>query len=64
MINYQLDRIQTNDKQTSTGIIDAFIDCIESDTDPVISGESVLNAMKAVFGSIESSESGQTDRIE
>lgn len=64
VINYQLDRIQTNDKQTSTGIIDAFIDCIESDTDPVISGESVLNAMKAVFGSIESSESGQTVRIE
>lgn len=61
-ICFDLDRIQTNDNQTSTGIIDSFIDCIMNDTKPAIDGEDVLNAMKAVFGSIESSEKGQ--RIE
>lgn len=62
-INYQLDKIQTNDNQTSTGIIDAFIDCIKNDTEPMISGENVLEAMKAVFGSIESAKSGTTVQI-
>ena len=62
-INYQLDKIQTNDNQTSTGIIDAFIDCIKNDTEPMISGENVLEAMKAVFGSIELAKSGTTVQI-
>lgn len=58
-VDYAIDRIQTNDNQTSTGIIDAFIDCIENDTKPLIDGADVLNAMKAVFASIDSSESGK-----
>ena len=57
-ICYHVDRIQTNDNQTSTGIIDAFIESIENNTEPCISGESVLKAMNAVFGSIESSDKG------
>ena len=61
-INYEVDRIQTNDKQTSTGIIDQFVQCITEDIEPQISGRDVLNAMKAVFASIRSSEEGK--RIE
>lgn len=61
-IFFDLDQIQTNDNQTSTGIIDSFVDCIINDTKPEIDGEDVLNAMKAVFGSIISSEQGR--RIE
>ena len=61
-INYEVDRIQTNDKQTSTGIIDQFVQCITEDTEPQISRRDVLNAMKAVFASIRSSEEGK--RIE
>lgn len=61
-IFFDLDQIQTNDNQTSTGIIDSFVDCIINDTKPEIDGEDVLNAMKAVFGSILSSEQGR--RIE
>lgn len=57
---YDVEAIQTNDSQTSSGIIDLFIDCLEKKTAPEISGASVLQAMRAVFGSIESSEKGCT----
>lgn len=62
-IDYKIGQIQTNDNQTSTGIIDAFADCIKNDTEPLISGESVLTAMRAVFASIESSEKGCTVEV-
>lgn len=58
-IDYAIDQIQTNDNQTSTGIIDAFIECIEKDEKPLIDGADVLNAMRAVFAGIRSSETGQ-----
>ena len=60
---YRLAGMQTNENQTSTGIIDAFIDSIVNDTEPLISGESVLHAMRAVFASIESAKSGQSVRF-
>ena len=61
---YDLEAIQTNDNQTASGIIDAFIDCIVRDVEPSISGESVLAAMRAVFASIESSKTGAVVNIE
>lgn len=62
-IDYKIGHIQTNDNQTSTGIIDAFADCIKNNSEPLISGKSVLAAMRAVFASIESSEKGTTVEI-
>ena len=41
-------------------MIDLFIECQESGREPEISGESVLQAMRAVFGSAESSQKGRT----
>lgn len=58
VIYYDLEQIQTNDNQTRSGITDAFISCIEDDTEPSIPGYNVLAAMKAVFAAIESSEKG------
>lgn len=58
-VDYAIDQIQTNDNQTSTGIIDAFIECIEKDEKPLIDGADVLHAMRAVFAGIRSSETGQ-----
>ncbi len=55
---YDTDAIQTNDNQTSSGIIDLFVDCLREGREPEISGASVLQAMRAVFASIESSEKG------
>lgn len=62
-VYYELDRIQTNDNQTKSGVIDLFVESLVKDTPPEISGESVLSAMKAVFGSIESSETGRRVRV-
>ena len=59
-IVYKLDAIQTNDSQTKSGVIDEFVGCIAAGKQPEICGESVLSAMRAVFASIESSETGRT----
>lgn len=55
---YDIEAIQTNDNQTNTGIIDLFIESLINGTEPEISGESVITAMRAVFASIESSKTG------
>ena len=57
-IDYQLDRIQTNDNQTASGVIDLFVDSLIQNKEPEISGADVLHSMKAVFASLESSEKG------
>lgn len=60
---YDVEAIQTNDNQTSTGIIDLFIESILQEKEPEISGESVITAMRAVFASIESSKKGKSVKI-
>ncbi len=55
---FDLDRIQTNDAQTKSGVIDLFVDHLLDPSKPFISGESVLWAMRAVFAALESSEKG------
>ncbi len=62
--NYQIDRIQTNDNQTSSGVIDLFVKSLVENTPPEISGESVLSAMRAVFASIRSSKEGRAVQID
>ena len=60
---YELEAIQTNDNQTKSGIIDLFVDCLNDPSREGISAESVLPAMRAVFASIESSETGRAVRV-
>lgn len=59
---YDIDAIQTNDNQTSSGVIDAFVEALDKREAP-LSGYSVLPAMKAVFAAIESSKSGKRIKI-
>lgn len=59
-ILYNIDKIQTNDNQTKSGVIDQFVDCLVNHHLPEISGEEALSAMRAVFASIQSSETGCT----
>lgn len=59
-ILYDIDKIQTNDNQTKSGVIDLFMECLVNGTAPEISGEEALSAMRAVFASLESSETGKT----
>ena len=63
-ILYDIDQIQTNENQTKSGVIDAFIDSLVNGHEPIISGESVLAAMRAVFASVESARKNQAIRIE
>jgi predicted dehydrogenase len=52
--------MQTNDNQSSTGVIDEFARCLANGTPPEISGGETLKAMRAVFACIESSKTGRT----
>ena len=58
-ISYDVEAIQTNDNQTKSGVIDLWMESLVNDQAPEISGESALAAMRAVFASIESSETGK-----
>ena len=58
-ISYDVEAIQTNDNQTKSGVIDLWMESLVNDKAPEISGESALAAMRAVFASIESSETGK-----
>lgn len=60
---FDTDQIQTNDNQTDSGVIDLFIEGLTGQKEGVISGESVLSAMQAVFASLISSETGKTIKI-
>lgn len=53
---YDTDVIQTNDNQTSSGVIDLFIRCLLDNTDPDISAQSVLAAMRALFACEKSAQ--------
>lgn len=59
-ILYGIDRIQTNESQTRSGVIDRFVECLAAGGDPGHSAEEALSAMRAVFASVESSETGRT----
>ena len=62
-ISYDVEAIQTNDNQTKSGVIDLWMESLANDKAPEISGESALAAMRAVFASIKSSETGMAVEI-
>lgn len=57
---YNAEPIQTNDNQTASGVIDAFVSSILGNQPLLISGQSVLSAMRAVFACVESSQTGKS----
>ncbi|MDA3846258.1 MAG: Gfo/Idh/MocA family oxidoreductase [Vallitaleaceae bacterium] len=60
-VHYELDKIQTNvdDIQTSSGVIDMFIDGVVRDEKTVLDGAIALESMKVVFACLKSSEEGR-----
>lgn len=62
-ILYDIDKIQTNDNQTKSGIIDEFVAAVTEKRTSLVDTGDVLNAMKAVFASIESSEKQVTVKV-
>lgn len=62
-VKYCIDKIQTNDNQTKSGVIDMFVDALRTGREPELNGEDALSAMKAVFACVESSQTGRTVKI-
>lgn len=66
---YLLDKMTTNKEQTSggrtsTGVIDAFIECLNSGAESPISGDEAIKAMRVIFAAEQSALSGRTVDVE
>ncbi len=51
---------QTSGKLFHSGIADGFVTCILNDTEPPVSGEEAMKAMKVIFAAEESDRTGKT----
>lgn len=60
---YQAGEIATNEKQTKSGVIDAFVDGIVQGTEPLIPGEEGLKSLKVILAAFESERTGKAVAI-
>lgn len=60
---YAVEPIQTNDNQTASGVIDAFVEAVRLGLPSPVPGEEALAAMRAVFACLESSRTAQAVAI-
>jgi predicted dehydrogenase len=60
---YDVEAIQTNDNQTASGVIDAFVAAVLSGAPSPVPGTEALAAMRAVFACMESSRTKRTITI-
>jgi len=66
---FELDRITTNAEQTSgnrrtTGVIDAFVESILTNTPSLAEGEEAIKAMRAIFAAAKSADEGRAVKVE
>ena len=62
-VNYQLESIQTNENQTNSGVIDAFVESVRLDKEPLISGEDALSSLKVILAILEAAETNRVVTI-
>lgn len=62
--HYDLEKIQTNDDQTASGVIDEFVEAVIQNRPSILDAGDVIRSMKAVFASILSSEEGRPVDVE
>ncbi|MBP2079434.1 Gfo/Idh/MocA family protein [Oceanobacillus polygoni] len=57
VVNYELGGIQTNESggQTTTHVIDHFVESILEDREPLINGEEGMKSLEVILGALESS---------
>ncbi len=57
-VNYELGQIQTNDSdgQTSSGVIDHFVNCILHDQQPLIDGTEGYKSLKIILAALEANQ--------
>lgn len=66
IVKYELGAIQSNDEggQTTTHVIDHFIDSIQNDTTPLIDGEEGKKSLAIILGALESVETKRIYSLE
>ncbi len=57
---YKMGRIQTNESQSKSGVIDMFLDSINNGIEPEINGDEGLAALRIVLACLESAKTGGT----
>jgi predicted dehydrogenase len=61
---YNVGEIATNEKQTTSGIIDEFVDCLVTKTPPRISGEEGMKSLNVILAAFESQATGRTVKLQ
>jgi len=60
---YKVGAISTNEKQLASGVIDAFIHSIRTNTPPSISGEEGAKSLAVILAAMESQETGRIVKV-
>ena len=60
---YDVEKIQTNDDQTASGVMDEFVAAVEEKRSSILDAEDVIKSMRAVFASVRSAEEGKTVQV-
>lgn len=57
---YKVGAIQTNENQTNSGVIDAFVQAILQNSRPVVAGEDGVRALEIIQAAVKSAEIGKS----
>ncbi|MBT2285848.1 Gfo/Idh/MocA family oxidoreductase [Paenibacillus polymyxa] len=60
---YKVGAMATNEKQVPSGVIDAFVESIVTQTPPEISGEEGLRSLQVILAAFESEKTGQIVKL-
>lgn len=60
---YEIDGMQTNDSQTDSGVIDAFIDCIAKGKKPPVSARDGLVSLKLIQAALKAADERRSVRL-
>jgi predicted dehydrogenase len=60
---YKVGAMATNEKQVPSGVIDAFVESIVTQTPPSISGEEGLRSLQVILAAFESEKTGQIVKL-
>ncbi|MEC0125812.1 Gfo/Idh/MocA family protein [Paenibacillus pabuli] len=60
---YKVGAMATNEKQVPSGVIDAFVESIMTQTPPSISGEEGLRSLQVILAAFESEKTGQIVKL-
>jgi UDP-N-acetylglucosamine 3-dehydrogenase len=63
-VYYKVGNIQTNESQTKSGVIDMFVDSINSGKEPEINGSEGLAALRIILACLESANTGTAVNID